>query len=193
MNTKKMNADIADFLKKENISYLEFKMRAAASIIHLRISDACGVLIVDEYLNGSELDEKTLVALFAISKGFDLDDKTRYGQVFHRRVSCWLTKPDEWTMESYGMYWDDLILYEVGSCGSLLGKTMTADAAYASGRPIMDIMDMVYFPDASPCSVVKPTPSTSYQLVKYLKTLTPEALHNYVANVRIPYDEELFS
>lgn len=193
MDTVKMKLDIERFLVNEKVSFMDFKERASKSILHVRILDACSVSLVDSFLDGKSLTEKEVVALFAISKGFDLDDKTRYGQVFHRRLIYWLSPESDYGMKDYGMQWDDFILYAVGEGGRLLEKAMLNTVAYESNIPIVEVMDVIKQPTANPCSIVNAAPSTSYQLIKYLKTLTVGALFEYVSNVRLPSEYDILN
>jgi hypothetical protein len=183
MNTPQMTTDLNTFLLKENVSFLDFTERAKKSILHVEILDACHMPIVDVHVKGDLLNETQLIAFFAVLKDFDPEDDTRYGQVYHRRITFWVQEFGENIMNNYGMDAEHFMIYDKESLSCLCNKKVSVEEAHASGLPIMEIRGILYRPNMNPSSFVKPTPSTSYQLMRYLKTLNPEELVDYVRNV----------
>lgn len=190
MNTKEMNQEIAIFEQRFATSLADFMNRAKKGILCIRIADACSCPIVEAYILGSELSDEQLRTCFAVSMKFDLNGRTRYGQVLQRRLTFWLCEPCEENMKSHGMDRDDFVLCDPKMDGCLFGKTMTEAAALESNLPFITVTDSITLPNLNPSSFVKQVPSTSYQLVKYLKTFTPEALYAYIQDAKIPYDLE---
>lgn len=189
MNTQQMNANINVFMEKEKTNFLEFVEQARKSILHVLITDACHVALVDVFLPGSTLREDYLLTFFLISKGFNLDDHTRYGQILHRRVIFWCQDNKDDLIKHYGMHREDFLLYDAESLGCLKGKCMTTEAVMTSGLPVMEVIGNIISPNRIARSMLESTPSTSYQLIRYLKTLSPEALMDYVQTVS-PFNNE---
>ncbi len=187
MNTERISAEIAEFEKKEFISLNDFMEQAKKKILHIRIFDACSDPIMNVYVRGSDLNDVQLRTVFAVSKGFDIKGcGTRYGQVLQRRLTFWFDTPRDDMMDGYGMDRDDFILYDAKSASCLFDKIMSEEEANAIQLPIMDVTDSIHYPNMSPASFLKRVPSTSYQLVDYLKTLSDEALVAYIRKVNIP-------
>ena len=143
--------------------------------------------MMDVHVRGSDLNDVQLRTVFAVSKGFDIKGcGTLYGQLLQRRLTFWFDTPREDMMDGYGMNKDDFILYDAKTVCCLFDKIMSKEEADAGQLPIMDVTDSIIYPNRNPTSFLPPVPSTSYQLVKYLKTLSDQALVDYIRKTNIP-------